>query len=100
MSVLDETIKQLLDDPALAAERLGLAAPYKAVVEATGKLFPGACTVSIEDDPEIPDDFRIVFRVRASGSDEGVLERELEWCRQVSSLNLPGVFRLSIEPQA
>ena len=68
------------------------------LVAITTDLFSGEPTVLTECDPESPEDWYVVFRVRASGDAGDILDRECLWHQRIAELgdSFIGKLRLSI----
>jgi hypothetical protein len=90
---MDSTIAPLVtappapgrDTPAELFEsvaRLGLSRQFPEVVDLTRELF-GACTVTVEPDPEIPNWSDVVFTVEFRGTRREILEKNTQWHRRI-----------------
>lgn len=90
----------------LTAERLGISQPTAAelnqlccqVAAFTAELFPGEMRIRVHNDPDIPDDFYILFSVDAAGDLDDLAAKNDEWhgllCRLPSRFS--GLFRLDV----
>ena len=89
-----------------AADVLGIPRPsspelgdmYHNVSGITAELFPGETRVTIENDPEIPDDLYFVFGVDAIGGIDDIAARNDEWHGRICHMpsKFSGLFRLSV----
>jgi hypothetical protein len=84
-----------------AAEDLGVATHLDAVAQITTELFPGRLSAAVSEDPELPGDSHIVFRVTAKGTIREILDREEQWHRRVLGCTPPrvNVFRICVDAE-
>ena len=84
---------------AAVANWIGVADHVEEVRQFTEDLFPGPVKITAAQDPDIVDDWHIVFRVQASGEIRDILNRQDVWHRRLLSCTRPrsDAFRISID---
>lgn len=76
-------------DTSLPQSILSIPDEFSGAVRLTRELFPGEVGIEVEDDPEMPGKTYVVFNVTAKGQVDDVINRRLEWRRQIHEL-MPG----------